>query len=580
MNLESQPSIIYEYNKEQLSFQRKLNGFSTVDEALLSLNLTSDDLYWVMQTDISLSKAAEFLMTASTWFRRFGNQLRVKAEEELALEIKLNDVSPERLLFTLKWLVDPALIKELYTPMGFVTIKGELWRGVAPEYFASDLHESGVKEFTGERLQTFLKKEWSLLQGFMVPTSEAQESLLTTTSSIILQNLQNEPDFNPYVLVDGKELLLSDLPEVFNRYGFIETKIGYLRGEQLFKAGLRPFKRFFTGTPLNEYRVELEDQSINKENWARIKRPDSWFYNAGFISSDAASDILLAGEADFTYLARQTKPGVSNNSDIVEVIRAIKEATENHAGDDSLQKYITWREQFLQSGETNNDPLFALIFLLELINGLYDGSRDDKYMLFWPLWQCVGRYGNRDIKGRFIEGAIDWSLIQGYLGIYGYMSTLKNGYLHNALLWQAFLPENRESLDPDMCAEIAGINSTKNGFYENQEFRDLVSLVFGRLDDFYRETTGTSFLANFHPDSFKIREYTPFKDQIYAGYIEKIKLAEVAPLVKHKPLQNFSREVFGVIQELLLDKKITTKENSLPPEIVNLISSTISFQRT
>ncbi len=575
MNLKSLPSIVYEYNSEKLSFQRKLNGFNTVDEALVALNLTSDDLYWVMQTDISLSKATEFLMTASTWVRRFGNQLRVKAEEELALEIKLNDVSPEHLLFTLKWLVDPALIKELYTPMGFVTIKGELWQGVAPEYFSSDLHESGAKEFTGERLQTFLKKEWSLLQGFMVPTSETQESLLTTTTSIVLQNPQNEPDFNPYLRVDGKELLLSDLPEVFNRYGFIETKIGYLRGEQLFKAGLRPFKRFFTGTPLNECQVELEDLTLERENLTRITRPDSWFYNAGFISSDSASDILLAGEADFTYLARQTKPGLSNKLDIVKVIRAIKEATQNHDSEDSLQKYISWRDQFLQTGETNNEPLCALIFLLELINGLYDGSRDDKYMMFWPLWQCVGRYGNREVKGRFIEGALDWSLIQGYLGIYGYMSTLKNGYLHNALLWPAFLPENRDSLDPEMCAELAGIDLKKGVFHENQEFRELVSLVFGKLDDFYREITGTSFLANFHPDSFGKKEYVPFKDQIYAGYIEKIKLAELAPLVKHRPLQDFSREVFKVISDLLEGKKTTANNYSLPPEIVTLISDIV-----
>ena len=189
--------------------------------------------------------------------------------------------------------------------------------------------------------------------------------------------------------------------------------------------------------------MELEDLTLERENLTRITRPDSWFYNAGFISSDSASDILLAGEADFTYLARQTKPGLSNKLDIVKVIRAIKEATQNHDSEDSLQKYISWRDQFLQTGETNNEPLFALIFLLELINGLYDGSRDDKYMMFWPLWQCVGRYGNREVKGRFIEGALDWSLIQGYLGIYGYMSTLKNGYLHNALLWPAFLRESR-----------------------------------------------------------------------------------------------------------------------------------------
>lgn len=565
--------IIYTYDQNIFSFKREIIGSDLLDKIIPLFDLSSEDLYWLKKENIPISKAKEFLLTASTWPRRFGNSFRVEAELSSLLKVSLLEADKDFLSFDITWLTNPALIKEIYSPLGFVQLNNGLYFGVSPEYLQLDLHESGIKVFRGERLTKFLQNEWPLLKPFALASDEKLKTLLLPQSEIVLsKDLVNSIE-EISLSVSEKRLTLKDIPNEFSYYDIIETKVGFLSGEQLAKAGIRPFKRYFTGYPLHENPKEKVSDFSNK-GFKRVQSPYDWFYDVKFMNLENASDIMLVGDASFTYLARQLVPSFRNDVEVIKVIREIKDAVSTNNCDRSFKNYVDWREDFVTTTETNQEALYCLIFMQEMINELFESTRGEKQNLFWPLWQCVAKYGSREVKGRFIEAALDWSLIEGYYNIYGYMSTLKNGYMHNALLWQAFLPENREDLEPAICAELA-LESLNRGIFEKRpELIGVVPLVFGKVDNYYRQTTDASFLASFHSPYFTIKEYSPYKDQIYTGFIGKVIVAELSPLVLHQPLVQFAKDIFNATS-LLLTSSNLPGDIQLDQKLIEIISETI-----
>lgn len=527
---------------------------------------SAEDYYWLNKERISLEQAAGFLMIASTWPRRFNNLISIEADIKKAISLELLEITEKHLVIDFKWLYPTEQIKEIYSPMGFVMVNTELLSGIAPEYLFSDLHESGVKIFQGSRLKMFLEKEWLLLKPFMTTKKEDLMTLLVEPMAIELKKGEKG---NCYLTVNDKKLTVDELPVVYDRFGFIHTKIGLLHGDQLFSAGIRFNRTHFTGYSLNPDDLGALDKT--KPELISVTSPDSWFYYAGF-NSHNASDINLAGYRDFIYLARQTIPS-DEKPDVVKVIRKIKEIT-NQNSNSSFQDYANWRDNYLKTGNSGTKAFYALVLMQELINELIDIKREEKYQLFWPLWKCVAEYGSREDKGRFIEAALDWSLIEGYYGIYGYISTLKNGYMHNALLWEAFMPDNRDVLEPELCAELAVESLNQGVFANNPERKAVISRVFGAIDDFFREKTGTTFLASFHPPHFSCREYVPYKDQIYAGYWGKIMVAELEPLVFHQPLINFSKSIF-LATKAILSPQTNREEFKLPEVFLEIIKDVV-----
>lgn len=559
--------IIFTYDKDNHCFIRTCLNSDLALEAK-KYNFSVEDLYWLKQERISFDQASDFFLTASTWSRRFNNLIVIKADIEKTIMIDLLEASEKQLILDLKWLYPVEQIKEIYSPMGFVIVNTELLSGIAPEYLSSDLHESGLKTFQGIRLKRFLEKEWQLLKPFMTTRKEILRTLFIDQRDI---QLKKDGQDSIYLAVEDKRLVIDDLPVVYDRFGFINTKIGLLYGDHLFNTGIRFNKSYFTGFALTE--ANLCSENKTNANLISVEKPNSWFYHAGFLNSQNASDINLAGNSDFIYLAKQTIPA-NTKPEVVKVIRKIKDIL-NQSSNNSFQDYLIWRDSFLMTGEAGKESFYALILMQEIINELLEIQREEKYQLFWPLWQCMARYGSREDKGRFIEAALDWSLIEGYYGIYGYISTLKNGFMHNALLWQAFLPENRDALEPEICAEMAIENINQGIFVKKPEQRAIISKVFGCIDDYYRGKTGVTFLASFHPTYFSRREYVPYKDQIYAGYCEKIVIAELEPLVFHQPLIDFSKAIFLAIQATLTSTN-NTENIKLPEALLQIIENVVT----
>ncbi len=525
---------------------------------------SAEDYYWLNQERVSLEQATSFLMIASTWTRRFNNLISIEAEIKKAISLDLLEVTEKHLVFDLTWFYPIEQIKEIYSPMGFVMVNSDLLSGIASEYLFSDLHESGVKIFQGLRLRRFLEKEWPLLKPFMTTKKEDLKTLLVEPNGI---ELKKDEKSNFYLAIKDKKLTVDELPVVYDRFGFVHTKVGLLHGDQLFNTGIRFNRSYFTGYSLSD----LGAKEKTNADLISVTSPDSWFYYAGF-NSQNASDINLAGHSDFIYLARQTIPS-NAKPDVVKVIRKIKEIA-NQNSTSSFQDYLNWRDNYLATGEAGTKAFYALVLMQELINELIEIQREEKYQLFWPLWKCVAKYGSREEKGRFIEAALDWSLIEGYYGIYGYISTLKNGYIHNALLWEAFMPDNRDVLEPELCAELAVESLNQGVFADNPEKKAVISKAFGAIDDFSREKTGTTFLASFHPTHFSSREYVPYKDQLYAGYWDKIVVAELEPLVFHQPLISFCKSIFLTIKTILSPQS-NKEEIKLPEFILEIIKNVV-----
>lgn len=563
--------IFYIYDTGKKWFKRNI-----LDTRLTSEHsLTEEDIYWLNQETISLEDAKEFLLTASTWAERFGSDFTVKADVEPALSVRLLKARPHAnqneapLEIDIRWYLLPDSIEELYSPLGFVICKGELVRGVFPKFLRKDLTTDGKKQLVKDRLQQFLRDEWELLQRFSKTENVSLEPLLVPLNSC---KLIDSPRLS--VQIGDYSFEVDKLPEVYDRYGIfaLEDKVFY--GDQLYSIGLRPFKSFFTGTSALE--TNLEKEATPTDGVFRVLNPGFWYKSISFRPAENMSDVFLAGERDFTFIAGQVEHQPTTHEKALAVIKELKEAVSIVSPDHSFDNYRRWQESFVSTGDTGGNPFYCLIFMQELLNELFKSDKENKFQMFWRLWQTVSKAGSRELKGRFIEAAIDWSLIEQHFGIYGYMSTLKNGYMHNALLWQAFLPENRDYLDTDLLFELANQNSRRGVFAEKPQYKRVVSLVFGKIDDFYREKTGAPFFASFHPDYFVVRAYMPYKDQIYTGFVKKLMLAELTPLVFHKPLVNFAAAVFLSINNYLKDENEEDLDTDLPKPIDEIVRKTVS----
>lgn len=535
--------------------------------------LTEEDLYWLDKDAIGLGEAREFLLTASTWIRRFEGDFTVVADVEAALSVKLLEAHPEApqtdpvLLVDVRWYFLPDTIEELYSPLGLVICRGELLRGVFPKLLGEDLSLSGKKKFDRERTRKFLRDEWHLLRPFTTAESPALKPLFVPPEMCIVQE---KPEVR--VQIGGFDIEIDSVPEVFDRYELLSRDGSVFYGEQLYAAGVRPYRTHYTGVKLSELNSRAKKKPAS--GVFPIADPYSWYSSIPFKQGAGLSDVFLAGDSDFTFLAGQIQFQPTTHENALFVIKQLKEAIVLTGGEGSFEDYRKWQENFVATEDTAGNSFYCLIFMQELLNDLFDAEKKDKVRLFLSMWQTVSRNASRELKGRFIEAGIDWSLIEQEFGIYGYLSTLKNGYIHNAVLWQALLPENRNHLDPDLLFELASENVKSGIFAENPQYKDVVAKVFGLIDDYYRKQTGATFLASFHPDHFLVKAYAPYKDQIYYGYVGRLMLAELTPLVFHKPLVNFASLVFSRIK-WYLKRGQEHDSKRLPQPIEEIVESAV-----
>ena len=188
--MHSQVKVQYVYQELDRTFKRNILDAPREN----SEPLTEEDLYWLDKDAIGLGEAREFLLTASTWIRRFEGDFTVVADVEAALSVKLLEAHPEApqtdpvLLVDVRWYFLPDTIEELYSPLGLVICRGELLRGVFPKLLGEDLSLSGKKKFDRERTRKFLRDEWHLLRPLPQRKSSAEAAFCAAEMCIVQKN--------------------------------------------------------------------------------------------------------------------------------------------------------------------------------------------------------------------------------------------------------------------------------------------------------------------------------------------------------------------------------------------------------